>query len=307
MRKYYRRFWRRFRDDLKAATGEQVVGALLAVAILICQLHFGVIKPGEFRANFLSIAWPYAALVFFLVVRHMIAVPHKLDEECQRQVDELSTELQSTQKEIQRLNTKPDIGGEIIAVFWEPFQDPYSTAENIHSRYYVKLRLVNRNDVPCTVDEYRILVNSIYGDRPCQGRGSPSGIGKLRHPTSAYRDEFTFTELTDSQRAALTLYKNSPPPPRSVSPDTWTQTMPLDIPRHLPLERARKAEGWVTFEVGNYIPSPIQPKDILTREYMAVAPWQQDIVVIVVDSLSKGEHSIYGQWVDVAPAIFSVD
>lgn len=209
--------------------------------------------------------------------------------------------LDSKDEEIARLTTKPDITGEILAVFWEPWRDPYSTAENVHSRYYIKLRLVNRNHVSCTIDEYRILVNSIYRNQPCQGKGMPSGVGKLRHPTSAYQDESTFTEL----RAADTMYDRTPKPPRG-GPDSWTQTGSLDIPRYSPLERARKAEGWVTFTVGNYIPSPVRAEDIPARGYLAIAPWQQNITVIVVDSLG-GEHLIEGEFVNVAPSTFSTD
>lgn len=215
------------------------------------------------------------------------------------------TALDGKDEEIGRLTTKPDIHGDILAVFWEPFRDPYSTSGNNHSRYFIKLRLVNRNDAPCTINEYLVLVDSLEGNHPGKGKGSPSGIGKLRHPTSGYKDEYTFEELTERERAARTMYNNSPQMPRKYV-DTWTQTMPLDIPRHLALERARKAEGWVVFEIWNYLPSPIRPEDILPREYLAVGPWQQEIKVVVVDSLGN-THTIEEAWADVAPATFSVD
>jgi hypothetical protein len=303
MRAYYKRFGQRFWRDITTATGEQVLGAALTIVILICQIHFGVIKQGEVRANFLSIAWPYAALLGVLCLKHLVRTPHHLDSERQGHIDGLSVRLRASCEEIERLTTEPDIGGEILAVFWEPYQDPYSTSENVHSHYYVKLRLVNRNNVSCTIDEYRILVNSIYGDQPCQGKGRPSVIGKLRHPTSAYQDEMTFTE---SSPVAI-AYDKSPKPPVRYQEDTWTQTRPLDIPRYYPLEHARAAEGWITFEVGNYIPHPVKPEDIRPKEYLAFAPWQQNITIIVVDSLGKGEHPIDGDFVGVAPSTFSVD
>lgn len=209
--------------------------------------------------------------------------------------------LCSADDDISKLKEMPDIGGEILAVFWEPFTDPYSSSPNNHSRYYIKLRLVNRNDVPCTIDEYRVLVNSIDGNHPGQGKGVPSGIGKLRHPTSGYKDEYTFEELTESQRAVRTLYN------KTLKLDTWTQTRPMDIPDTWPLERARKKEGWVIFEIWNYVPSPVEAKDIPAKEYLAFPPWQQNMTVIVLDSLSKGEHPIEGTFVDVAPSTFSLD
>ena len=68
-----------------------------------------------------------------------------------------------TQEKLRQKTLLPDIKGDILAVFWEFFQDPCSTGYTKHSRYYVKLRLVNYNDVPCTIDGYFITATDFGG------------------------------------------------------------------------------------------------------------------------------------------------
>lgn len=90
MAAYYRRFWRTLRKDFAASTREQMIGALLVIGILVCQIAFGIIRPGEIRANLLSIAWPYMALVGGLFLRHLIRTPYRLDTERETEIDALS-------------------------------------------------------------------------------------------------------------------------------------------------------------------------------------------------------------------------
>jgi hypothetical protein len=187
--------------------------------------------------------------------------------------------------EIDRLTTKPDIRGEVLGAFWQFCFDDSGTMRG--SRYYVKVRLTNHNHASCTVDEYRLAVDEIGGGSIGQGRnGRPSPIGNLRHPTSAYHDEGTVTEVKNGVA------------------DTFTWIRPLDIPRHLPLDRGKKAEGWLVFDIWNYLPNSIDANQPAPEK--TVSPWQQMVDVTVIDSLG-GEHIINGFAVNVAPARFSVD
>jgi hypothetical protein len=81
MLNYYKRFVYTFWKDFKKSTGEQVIGALLVIAILVLQIHYGIIKPGEIQPNAQAIGWPYAALVGVFFIIHLIRAPWKLDVE----------------------------------------------------------------------------------------------------------------------------------------------------------------------------------------------------------------------------------
>jgi hypothetical protein len=81
MANYYKRLWGAFWRDFKKSTGEQMLGALLAVCILTFQIRYQIIRPGEIRANLGAIAWPYAILVGALLVWHLVKAPHVLYRE----------------------------------------------------------------------------------------------------------------------------------------------------------------------------------------------------------------------------------
>src|SRR5271157_2495313 len=81
MLSYYKRvgivMWKDFRSSVRA----QMIGAFLAIAILVFQDHYGLIKQADVRANFWSIAWPYALLVLGLFGAHLAKAPKKLDDQ----------------------------------------------------------------------------------------------------------------------------------------------------------------------------------------------------------------------------------
>jgi len=81
MGKYYKEMLEVFWKDFKSATGEQVIGALLAIGIFLFQLWYGLIKTGDVRPNFWAIAWPYVALVVCLLFWHLIRAPWKLHQQ----------------------------------------------------------------------------------------------------------------------------------------------------------------------------------------------------------------------------------
>jgi len=56
-----------------------MIGVLLAFAILLCQIHFGVIPKDLTARNFVSIALPYAVLLGVVVILAIVNAPVKLD------------------------------------------------------------------------------------------------------------------------------------------------------------------------------------------------------------------------------------
>lgn len=215
--------------------------------------------------------------------RHHKHALEKAHEGHATELKKTTNELATARTEIARLTEIPDIKGEILVVFWEVYRDPNETPWSKHSRYYIKLRLVNYNDVPCTINRYSVRVASFYDDNVGEGEGNPSPIGKLSHPTYNYTDESTEVVRT------------------STTTDTWTWTKPINITTQWPLARGRKQEGWVTFDVWNYKPQPIKPDDVAPETFLA--HWQQDISVCVTDSLGN-LHGIRNILADVSPARF---
>lgn len=66
-----------------------MIGVLLAFAITVSQLWYGVI-PSELSAKaFASIAWPYAILIVFLVVASTIRAPIALDSRRAARIESL--------------------------------------------------------------------------------------------------------------------------------------------------------------------------------------------------------------------------
>lgn len=221
--------------------------------------------------------------------RHHRRALESLDADHKQALKKTSDELEAAKSSLVSLG-KPDIKGEILAVFWEVYKDANQMPWPKHSRFYVKLRLVNHNDIPCTVDRYLITAEDCQANRVGRGEGSPSDAGRLYHPTYGYEDENT--ERLEGRNHQTT---------------TWTRTKPIDISAQWPLERACKHEGWVTFIVWNFIPFPITqlPQDDRRNSpEECVASWQQLISVCVIDSLGN-PHWITNILADVAPARYT--
>ena len=145
MRDYYKRLWRLLRRDFAEATGEQVIGALLVIGILICQIRFGIIKSGEIRANFLSIAWPYALLVAGLFLRHALRTPYELDEERRKKEDELTSEVSKlTERLVPRLSILPAVHEQPVGFRTTYFIDVVNVSKG-RTVFGVKVEVVEVN------------------------------------------------------------------------------------------------------------------------------------------------------------------
>ena len=89
---YYRRLFRQFLHDLFRLGAAQAIGAVLAVAILVLQIYFGLIQPyvtpfglmvtAQFtRAAIISLVGPYIGLILCLIIAAMATAPVDLDNQ----------------------------------------------------------------------------------------------------------------------------------------------------------------------------------------------------------------------------------
>lgn len=108
MWRYWKGIFRVFWGDFRTSTGEQMIGALLVIGILICQIHYGIIKAGEIHANFLAIGWPYFILIIIFLAFHFIRAPYKLDEQKTSVIANNQKIIQSKEAEILVLTWPPD-------------------------------------------------------------------------------------------------------------------------------------------------------------------------------------------------------
>ncbi|HXM61484.1 MAG TPA: hypothetical protein VN950_11580 [Terriglobales bacterium] len=200
------------------------------------------------------------------------------------EVKKVEDELAVANAKINKLETMPDISGEILVAFWEVRRDLDGMPWSKHSRYYIKLRLVNHNDVPCTINKYSLSIANYGDDKRTKGEGTPSSVGKLSHPTYTYIDENAEIIETDG------------------CSEVRTRIGPINITTQWPLARGRKQEGWVTFDVWNYVPEPIKRIGEINPS-ASLAPWKQVMSVCVVDSLGN-VHKAEDDLVEIATARF---
>jgi len=89
---YYRRLFRQFLHDLFRLGAAQAIGGVLAVAILVLQIYFGLIQPyvtpfglmvtAQFtRAAIISLVGPYIGLILCLIIAAMATAPVDLDNQ----------------------------------------------------------------------------------------------------------------------------------------------------------------------------------------------------------------------------------
>ena len=93
MEHYWSTFGKRFFKDFKSATGEQLIGALLALGILVYQIKYGVVHSADIRGSYLAILWPYVFLVVALFIWHFLRTSHVLHREQGSILDGLRSEL----------------------------------------------------------------------------------------------------------------------------------------------------------------------------------------------------------------------
>ncbi|SRR6266852_5251601 len=102
---YYRRFLSVFfRDWLKLAGQQVVVGLLLAGMTLALQIHYGLISQAGLSENLKILLYPYAAILGLFVLWHLIRTPWKMHDELERDAQRLRVE--QTAEPIRALGTE---------------------------------------------------------------------------------------------------------------------------------------------------------------------------------------------------------
>lgn len=78
---YYKRFLRQASRDLARWGAPQVIGVILAFAILMFQIHFHLIPQEMTRSAIESVALPYVVLAGFLIMMAIVNAPVQLDSQ----------------------------------------------------------------------------------------------------------------------------------------------------------------------------------------------------------------------------------
>lgn len=142
-----------------------MIGALLAGAILILQIHYGAIKQAEIKGNEWAIAWPYIGLVACLFALHWIRAPWKLDQGhhvTHKQHRERIVELENYKKKVEETDVclvlvgcRTEVVGQIELIENQRSTAVYRPLENLES---VRVIFGNpkKSDMPGKVAE-RVL------------------------------------------------------------------------------------------------------------------------------------------------------
>jgi hypothetical protein len=100
---YYKRLWRQLLSDLFRQGGGQVIGVLLALVILVFQLHYGLIPQGTLWFQICSVGWPYLGLMVLLCLWCMGKAPVALDNERINHLNENDTTIEMLRNESAKL------------------------------------------------------------------------------------------------------------------------------------------------------------------------------------------------------------
>jgi hypothetical protein len=92
-------YWRWFRETLRQAASfwSNLVALAIAIAILFYQVHFGVIRADQLRANEAAIFWPYLYVLGAYLLYGIARAPLVLDREGSRTINDLQGKLAQAQ------------------------------------------------------------------------------------------------------------------------------------------------------------------------------------------------------------------
>ena len=157
-----------------------------------------------------------------LIAVVILVVAHKMKEEGEEQFEgySLFDGAITNSDRGAKAHPKPAITGELTAIFWSKQRDTEADCKFASSNFFVRLKLVNHEDVPCTIDKYWLTLTLEGNERRLVGY--PSKAGKLQ-----YRS----------------------PIDNAV---TEVEVSPLTVNYDTPLRRALSREGWITFHVIYY-------------------------------------------------------
>src|SRR5436309_1574446 len=100
---YYGRFWTQCITDILKWAGDQLVGLILAVLILLYHIGTGKIRShDEGIAGFFEIAWPYLSLLSLYAALHILRAPWLVDRKARAEIADLARALDEKE-------TAPDV------------------------------------------------------------------------------------------------------------------------------------------------------------------------------------------------------
>jgi|ERR1035437_180439 hypothetical protein len=90
MASYYRRFVIQVYKQMRGFGREQFVGLILAIFILLAQLHYGLITKESLHRNELAVIAPYIVILGLYLALQIIRAPVALDQEKSRTIQGLA-------------------------------------------------------------------------------------------------------------------------------------------------------------------------------------------------------------------------
>jgi hypothetical protein len=132
---YWILFWKRFGMSLKKATGEQVIGALLAIATVFFQIRFGLVTNAQVHGAYWSLAWPYLILAAALFLRHLVKTPVEMDTDRAKALKEGEKREEALKSKIEEMeqryfSERPELGVSIQSV--EGLKTWYQTNQPVY-------------------------------------------------------------------------------------------------------------------------------------------------------------------------------
>jgi hypothetical protein len=115
---YYHRFFSALLKDVLLLWRAQVIGVILAFAILLLQIHYGVIpKTLTFQAV-MSLVWPYGILLLGLIAVSAMRIPVLLDRKRQQEVESVRSEKEILSSELveQKKSSEDKNSGQVRAL-----------------------------------------------------------------------------------------------------------------------------------------------------------------------------------------------
>lgn len=103
-RSYYRRLWHQVRIDLLRWGRQELIGVLVAVAILFFQIHYGLIPSSLTFAAVKSVGWPYLLLILIILLTAGLKAPVDLDNQRAEEIREQSLAAKRLQDAVNELN-----------------------------------------------------------------------------------------------------------------------------------------------------------------------------------------------------------
>jgi len=175
---FFHRFLPQCWGDIKASVAEQVVGATLALLILIAQIQLGIVSKDAIRVNLLAIMWPYVALIGIFILYHLVRAPWLVSNAHLEKYVDLAARAEETQKELEDAQSRIYDGRPLLVLdtLGTPRWDDEASGEYtfcISNKGRRSARWVQPESITSKGGRYRLHFESTAGigqnERPCIG------------------------------------------------------------------------------------------------------------------------------------------